>query len=305
MIWPPKLRKGDLVALVAPSSPLPESQPVEAIARAVEDLGFRVRIGPSCRGADPSGYGAATPALRAADLNAAFADPAVRAIWCVRGGSTSWRVVEKLDYRCIAQDPKAFIGFSDVTTLHLAIQRRSGLVTFHGPTANRALGWAGEEDFSWRSLWAALTMDCCLPLENPPGEPIRCLRPGRARGILTGGNLTLAAASLGTPWQIDARGRVLFLEDVGEATYATERALTQLKNAGIFDQTVGVLLGAFTDWHNSYEKDYGPEELFRDFFACYPKPVYANIRSAHVKTMVTLPLGAVCCITDKKICFTS
>ena len=293
MIFSPKLRRGDLVALVSPASPLQPDQPVEEIARAVERLGLRVRIGDSCRGEAPSGYGAATAACRAADINSAFRDPAVGGIWCTRGGSTSASLLERLDYRAIAAHPKAFIGFSDVTSLHLALARRCGMVTFHGPTANRALSW-GEEDFGWRSLWAALTMGKCLPLENPPGETLLCLRPGRAWGPLVGGNLTLVAASMGTPWQVDARGRILFLEDVGEAVYATERALVQLQHGGIFHQAAGVLLGPFTRWRNDYQPDYGPLELMADFFADYPKPVVWNVRSAHVSPMVTLPLGAFC-----------
>lgn len=303
MIFPPKLRKGDCVALVSPSSPLAADQPVERVAHAVEDLGFRVRIGDSCRGADAGGYGAGPAEVRAGDLNAAFADPTVRAIWCTRGGSTAARLLPLLDYRCIAANPKPFIGFSDITTLHLAFQRRCCMVTFHGPNANRALGWENEEDFSWRSLWAALSMDCCLPFQNPTGEAVEVIRPGRARGVLTGGNLALVAASMGTPWQVDPRGRVLFLEDVGEPVYALERSLNQLKLAGVFDQAAGVLLGAFTDWSNSYRPGYGPRELMGDFFACYPKPVLCNVRSAHVPVMATLPMGTVCHVDGEKISF--
>ena len=299
MIFPPKLERGDLVALVSPSSPLTADQPIETIASAVESLGFRVWIGDSCRCADPSGYAAAPAAVRARDINAAFGDPGIRAIWCTRGGSTAWRLLPLLDYELIAANPKPFIGFSDVTTLHMALQQRCGLVTFHGPTANRTLGW--ERDcFSWPHLLEVVNMEGDLVIENPPEEPILALRPGQAAGELTGGNLSLVAASLGTPWQVDARDRILYLEDVGEAVYALERMLDQLRRAGVLDAAAGVVLGAFTSCRNAYREDYGPLELLRDFFSGFPKPVLCNVRSAHCSPMVTLPMGAMCRVDGER-----
>ena len=224
------------------------------------------------------------------------------AVWCVRGGSTAWQLPPLLDAGCIAAHPKPFIGFSDVTTLHLFLQRRCGLASFHGPTANRILSWGGD-DFSWRSLRAALSMGPCLPLENPPGEPVRVLRPGRARGRLTGGNLSLVVQTLGTPEQIDARGRILFLEDVGEAVYAIERMLHQLCRAGVLGAAAGLLFGDFTGCRNAYRAEYGPEALLADFFRNWPVPVVCNVRSAHCTPMATLPVGAVCRVEGEKIWF--
>lgn len=293
-IFPPSLQPGDTVLLMSPSSPLTAEQPVEEIARRVEALGFRARIGASCRCRTDRGYAAAPPEVRAGDLNGAFEDPSVRAIWCTRGGSTAWQLLPLLDYDLIRSAPKPLIGFSDVTTLHLALGQRCGMVTYHGPTANRTLGWGEADGFSWPSLRRTLGDWSELTVEDPPGERIEVLRPGAAEGELVGGNLALVSASLGTPWQIDARDRVLFLEDVGEGVYALERMLAQLRYAGVFDQAAGVVLGAFTKCRNSYREDYGPDQLLRDFFADYPKPVLSNVRSAHVSPMVTLPLGAWC-----------
>ena len=295
MRFPKKLEQGNTVLLVSLSSPLAADQPVEAIAAAVENLGFRVRIGESCRASPPSGYAAAPAEVRANDLNRGFADPSVDAIWCTRGGSTSWQLLPLLDYVCIAAHPKPFIGFSDVTTLHLAIQQRCGFVAFHGPTANRTLGWQ-DDLFSWRSLRAALEMEECMPVENPAGEDIQVLRPGRACGRLTGGNLSLVATSLGTPWQIDAKNCILFLEDVGEDVYALEEMLWQLKCNGTLDAAAGLVFGAFTGCRNAYRGDYGPLEMIKDFFAGWPKPVLWNVRSAHCSPMVTLPMGTMCAI---------
>ncbi|MDE7221041.1 MAG: LD-carboxypeptidase [Oscillospiraceae bacterium] len=296
MRFPSRLKKGDTILLVSPSSPLPPEQPVEAVAAAIEKLGFRVRLGDSCRASAPrSGYAAAPAEVRAADINRGFSDRSVGAIWCTRGGSTAWQVLPLLDYACIAAHPKPFIGFSDVTSLHLAIRQRCGFITFHGPTANRTLGWK-DDPFSWQSLWAALEMGECLPVENPAGEEIRILRPGHACGQLTGGNLSLVTTSLGTPWQINAKGCILYLEDVGEDVYALEEMLWQLKYNGVLDSAAGLVFGDFTNCRNNYRKEYGPAELLEDFFAGWSRPVLCNVRSAHCSPMVTLPMGAMCVI---------
>lgn len=300
MVFPPSVKPGDTVMLVSPSSPLVKDQPVEELAQLVETLGFRVRVGASCHSSTARGYAAAPPEVRAADIHTGFADPSVRAVWCTRGGSTAWQLLPLLDYDLIRANPKPLIGFSDVTTLHLAVGQRCGLVTYHGPTANRVFGWGEGDSFSWPNLLRALGNWGELAVENPPGEPIVPLRTGQAEGRLTGGNLSLVAASLGTPWQIDARGKILFLEDVGEGVYALERMLCQLRYAGVFDQAAGVVLGDFTRCRNSYREDYGPGELVRDFFADYPKPVLSNVRSAHVSPMVTLPMGAWCQVDGEK-----
>jgi len=296
MIYPSPPRPGDLIELVCPSSPLSEKENLEDIQSAVEALGFRVRLGDSCRSGTNCGYAAAPASVKARDINGAFADPAVKAVWCIHGGSTAWRVLPLLDYELIARNPKPFIGFSDVTTLHMALNRRCGLVTFHGPTANRVPNWTGADDFSWRSLQKALFLEHGLQIGNPPEEPIRTLCPGQAGGELAGGNLSLVAASVGTPWQVDAKGRVLYLEDLGEGVYSLDRMLSHLQYAGILEDAAGLVFGAFTNCRNAYRDSYGPEELLRDFFAGWRKPVLYNVRSAHCSPMVTLPLGAMCTV---------
>ncbi len=295
MIFPCELKRGGTVLLTAPSSPLVPDQPAEAIAEAVERMGFRVKIGASCT-ARPSASGyTVPPEIRAKDINQGFADPSIDAIWCVRGGEAAWQVLPYLDCACIAAHPKPFIGFSDITTLHLAIQQRCGLVTFHGPTANRVLDWGGD-NFSWPSLLAAMDLGKRRCIRNPPGEPIKILRPGRACGLLTGGNLSLVTQTIGTPGQINACGKILFLEDVGEEVYALERMLNQLQRSGVLESAAGLVFGPFSNCPNHRCADYGPEELLRDLFGHWPGPVLYNVRSAHCRPMVTLPLGAMCTI---------
>ncbi len=297
MIFPAAPQTGDLIMLLLPSSPLAEGVSVEEIAASVESLGFRTRIGASCRSVTASGYAAAEASVRVRDIHEAFSDPEVKAVWCVRGGSTAWQLLPLLDYDLIAKNPKPFIGFSDITTLHMAIQQHCGFVTFHGPTANRVPDW---DDFTRQSLKNALTAQGALQIENPPGEPVKILRPGRASGVLTGGNLSLVKTSVGTPWQIDAKDKILYLEDVGEAVYALERMLSQLLYAGILDSAAGLVFGVFTGCKNAYQKDYGPEQLLQEFFAEWPKPVLYNLYSAHCKPMTTLPLGTVCTVDGEK-----
>ena len=181
MIFPPQCKKGGTVLLTALSSPLTGGQSIADIAAGVEGLGFRVQVGETCQASTARGYAAAPPELRARELHNAFASPGIDAIWCVRGGSTAWQLLPLLDSGLIAANPKPFIGFSDVTTLHMALQQRCGLVSYHGPTANRVPDW-GTDRFSWPGLLSALEMTGALPIENPPGEPIHVIRPGRAQG---------------------------------------------------------------------------------------------------------------------------
>ena len=183
MVFPPSVKPGDTVMLVSPSSPLVKDQPVEELAQLVETLGFRVRVGASCHSSTARGYAAAPPEVRAADIHTGFADPSVRAVWCTRGGSTAWQLLPLLDYDLIRANPKPLIGFSDVTTLHLAVGQRCGLVTYHGPTANRVFGWGEGDGFSWPSLCRALGEWEELAVENPPGSPSSLSGLDRRRGV--------------------------------------------------------------------------------------------------------------------------
>lgn len=275
------------VLLVAPSSPLPPEEGPEAIAAALAERGVEAVVGDSCRApAAPSGY-TVSPRVRAEDLLRGFTDPAIDGIWCVRGGEGAWQVLPYLDGPAIAAHPKSLIGFSDCTTLLLYLDRL-GVPCLHGPTANRLLHADG---FTWASLRAALAPGV---FQNPPGQPIRVLRGGRAAGRLIGGNLSLAVHTLATPWQIDARNRVLFLEDVGEEVYALERMLVQMLRAGVLEAAAGLLFGPFTSCPNHAREAYGPEALLEELFGAWPRPVLLNVRSAHCMPMATLPMGGWC-----------
>lgn len=283
------------MALVAPASPV--SKQVWAMARrALEDLGYTVEEGER-RSPFLSGAGAGSPRDRGRELNQLFARREIRAIWCVRGGYTAAQVLPYLDFEGIAQQPKVFLGYSDITCLHVALNQRCGFVTYHGPMAGVDLCPQPDPE-TQSSLQAAL--EGIGRFRNPGGGPLRPLCPGRAEGILTGGNLTLLAAGLGTPWALEPAGKVLFLEEVGEKVMALERMLYQLKAAGVFRQVAGVVLGTFTDCDNPWRRAYGPEELLRDFFRGFGKPVVAGVQCGHTRPNATLPLGRMCVLDGER-----
>lgn len=287
---PKALKPGDTLGLIAPSGGVQEADRVDRAAACLEGFGFRVKTAPGCRAS--WGYLAGKDALRAADLNAAFADPEVDGVVCLKGGYGTPRILDALDYRTIAKNPKALVGYSDITGLHLALARKCGLVTFHGPMPGSDM--LPEFDAASRAGWmAALSATGPLgPLANPGGERLERLVGGMARGRMIGGNLSLVAATMGTPYEIDTRGRILFLEDVDEAPYRVDRMLTQLRLAGKLDQCAGILLG---DWKNCVPKEGKPSltlmQVFEEILAPAGKPVAFGFRAGHCSPAVTFPLG--------------
>ncbi len=295
MIFPPKFHPGDTIALVATSSPPSPKQAAQTVAATVEDLerrGYRVWQAPSLSASTERGYAVAPAEMRAADLNEAFRNPEYKAVWVIRGGSTAMELLPLLDYELIRANPKPFMGFSDVTALHAVLPERCGFVTYHGPVAKYLA--EGLDDFSVGHLFRVMEMEEDFAVENPAGEPIRALRPGRAEGELTGGNLSLVAALMGTPYQLKTKGKILFLEDVGESVYRLDRMMTQLKFGGLLEDAAGIVLGDFSNCRNAYNEHYGPEEMMRDFFADYPKPVICGLKAGHCRPLLTLPMGCRC-----------
>lgn len=292
IVKPRALRPGDLVALVAPAGGAREPAQVDRAAAMLEGLGFRVRIGAHCR--EARGYLAGSDRGRAADLDAAFADPEVAGIVCLKGGYGTPRILDLLDYGLARRNPKVLAGYSDITGLHLAYGKLAGLATFHAPMGISDVLLEGEpfSTEAWRrALYEPLPLGR-LPV--PPGrEPPRILVPGRARGPLAGGNLSLVAALMGTPYELDLRGKILFFEDIGERPYRVDRMLTQLRLSGKLAECAGIVLG---DW-----KDCGPEagkpslaleEVFAEILAPLEKPVLMNLGAGHCAPSLTLPFGA-------------
>ena len=307
MIYPKPIAPGAGVGLIAPGSPVtPEER--RYCQRILGALGFSVITGEALkRDDDLHGYLAGTAMDRARDINRMFADPGVEAIFCVRGGYGSSQLLPYLDYDCIHRNPKIFVGYSDVTSIHTVLQSFCGMVTFHGPMVKPDLGRLTEgKEYMLRSLFTALGGKDAWVFENPPGEELPILVPGYGEGILTGGNLSVLARSLGTPYAPKTCGKILFLEDIGESIPRIHMYLTQMQYAGVFEGVRGVLLGDFTDCGGEAKTaDAGEESgsrrdlwnarsLLEEFLKGSGLPVIGNVCSDHRHPMGTLPLGAFC-----------
>jgi muramoyltetrapeptide carboxypeptidase len=296
IVKPRTLKPGDTVGLVAPSSYIFDTWRLDDVAARLEgQLGLKSKPGKHVRARH--GYMAGTEKERLEDLHAMFADPSVAAVFCLEGGYGTERLLSGLDTELIRKNPKILLGYSDITGLHLAMAK-AGVVSFHGPVATSKLpAW------TLASLKKALFDPSPMgELGNPPEEdawspafPLHTVAGGKARGPAAGGNLTLVSTTMGTPWEIDARGRILFLEDTGEAPYRIDRMLTQLKLAGKFAECAGVVWGTCTDCtsaRSSFEVNLSISDLVDEILGDIGKPVLAGLVFGHTKEKSTLPLGA-------------
>ncbi len=288
---PKALKPGDTIGLIAPSGSTNDADMAAKGTKFLADLGFKVKTGKSCTA--KYGYLAAPDTLRASDVNDFFADAEIDGIVCFKGGYGTPRILDALDYGLISANPKVFVGYSDITGMHLAIQRYTGMPTFHGIMAVSMVGSADR--FSVDSWMRAIGAEGPLGrLDPPPGAnpgPVS-LVGGKARGILIGGNLSLVAALAGTPYALDPRGKILFLEDIDEEPYRLDRMLTQLRLAGVFEQCEGIVLG---NWNNCGAKDPTRSltlaEVFRDVIAPSGKPCITDFAAGHCVPTHTMPFG--------------
>jgi len=284
--------------MVAPSAAPNDPERIRFAIDTVESLGFKVK--PGAHLFDRDGYLAGSDAARADDLNAMFADDGVDAIWCVRGGYGASRILPALDYALMQRKPKALIGYSDITALHMAIHRHAGLVTFHGPVAFRAFTPYSLGEIK-RVLWTPQTPVC---LGGPPPFPraegwldaenrVATLVPGRARGRLLGGNLCLMSHLCGTPYFPDLRGAILFLEDVEEAYYRIDRMLTQLWLSGALAGVAGMAFGKFTNCNPSqfFLQNRPLEDILAERCRALGVPTISGIMVGHIEDQTTLPVG--------------
>ena len=298
LIRPRRLAPGQTIGIVAPSSAPNEPERIRFAIETVESLGFKVQPGPHLY--DREGYLAGADAARADDLNMMFADDSVDAIWCVRGGYGASRILPALDYSLMRRRPKALIGYSDITALHMAIHRHAGLVTFHGPVAFRAFTPYTRDELK-RVLWSA---DTPVHLGGPPpfersegrvdwDNRVTTLQPGKARGHLLGGNLCLMSHLVGTPYLPDLRGAILFLEDVEEAYYRIDRMLTQLWLSGALAGVAGMAFGKFTGCEPSafFLQNRSLEDILAERFRALGIPAVSGLMIGHIEDQTTLPVG--------------
>ena len=296
LLKPERLQLGDTVGLVAPASAPPDPNAVDRAAAALEQLGFRPKLGKHVR--DRLGFLAGSDRDRAADLMAMFADRRVKAIHCLRGGYGTPRILDRLDYGMIRRHPKIFSGYSDITSLHLALNLKAGLVCFHAPMLNGELADPILPPFTTEAFLRAV-------MEAQPvgsigrdyaGMTIAKLRGGVAEGQLTGGNLTMICASLGTPFAPSFKGKLLFLEEVGEKPYRLDRSLTQLLNAGVLAQVAGVAVGLNKDCQYPEVRPDGEyrqssADVIQERLSSLRVPVVTGLPFGHVALNATIPVG--------------
>jgi muramoyltetrapeptide carboxypeptidase len=286
---PERLREGDTVA---PADPKAIDQSVQFL----EARGFKVKPGRHVR--KRWGYLAGRDGERAADLMAAFADTEVRGIFCVRGGYGTARLLPLLDFGVIRRNPKVFVGFSDITSLHCAFLKRCNLVTFHGPMVASYLIKPGYPGFSSGSLFRTImeAKPAGSIVKGYKGNTVQVLRGGKAAGELVGGNLALLTALMGTPFEPSFRGKIVYLEEVDEKPYRVDRMLTQLLNAGVLQQAAGVAVGICQGCDDPKAKgarEYRQtlDDVLRDRLGGLKVPVVTGLPFGHSPHNATLPVG--------------
>src|SRR5215203_1137872 len=295
LVRPPKLVPGSRVALIAPAGPLLERDDLtraEALCRA---LGYDPVLGKSAHA--HHGYLAGTDDERLDDLNSALVDPAIHAIWCIRGGYGSIRLLDRIDYDAMSRRPKIVVGFSDITALLNAITEMTGVVTFHGPVARAAMPAFSRRHFEL--VLAGNTLAGRLGrLPVPMGELVSpenrivTLRAGIAEGPLVGGNLTLLQCLVGTPYFPELAGAILFLEDVGEDLYRVDRMLSHLRLVGALQQLAGIIIGRFTELKRSTgDGALGFDEVLAHYLDPLGIPAAYGFPIGHIDDQWTLPLG--------------
>jgi muramoyltetrapeptide carboxypeptidase len=289
------LPPGGTIGVPAPASPWDERSEVDRGVRWWESKGYGVKLGEGIWERDD--YLAGDPKTRARDIQTMFADPEVDVVQVFGGGYGAAEVAPLLDLEAVAANPKPFVGYSDITVLHLAIRKATGLVTFYGP------GLAGvaapkTQDFTRERLLRALTDPSSLGQipARPDDEYVGVLGSGRVTAPLVGGCLWLLADSLGTWWEFDGDGCILFFEDLHTPSWMLDSELTHLRNAGKLDGLVGVAIGEMfqcEDWRfpDPGVRTKSIEDIFERHFERMGIPVVFNLPLGHGKHLCTIPLG--------------
>lgn len=282
---PNRLKEGDLVALVAPSGPVPPQRAAAAVD-VLSGWGLRVRLGAYTLGKHT--FFAGTDEERLDDLNDALRDEEVRAVLCLRGGYGMQRIVDGVDLAAVRRDPKLVMGFSDITALHLALWCETGLATVHGPVAAQFDKGAGSPTV--RGAYKALMTSADITVIADPAEStFRVRTSGRAEGTLLGGNLAMLAATIGTRHAPDLTDAILLIEDVAEMPYRIDRMLTHLRRAGWLDRVRGIAVGQFTACTD--EGPTTPEEVLAERLTTLGVPVLGGLPIGHGDQHEAVGLG--------------
>lgn len=285
-VRPPRLRKGDTIGIVAPASNI-KPEYLEQGCAELRRLGYQVTYLDSIY--DKDRFTAGADERRADEITAMFADPSVRAVFAARGGYGSVRILDLIDAAVLADNPKIFLGCSDITTLHLLFQRKFGWVTFHGPMAAGDFA-RGEGRVDLDSFQRVL--GDAKPVGELTSPGTSTILGGRAEGTLTGGCLPMICASIGTRYEIDTTDSILFLEDAASKPYQIDRMLEQLKRAGKFATVNGVVFGEMLDCVQHPDQGYALKDVIADSLSSLNVPILFGFRSGHTSGhSMTIPLG--------------
>ncbi|MGE5473124.1 MAG: S66 peptidase family protein [Ignavibacteriales bacterium] len=289
MIKPKALRKGDTIGIVSPASPIEEKhkESFENGIQALNNMGYLTKVGRNALKSD--GYLSATDEERASDLMEMFKDKSINAILCSRGGYGTERLLNMLDFQVIAQNPKIFAGYSNISFLLNIFTQYSGFITFHSPMVIN-IGNC-QEDFNVNNMISSISIIQRNYILGMKAEGISKSKSAAiATGRLYGGNLSTIIGTIGTKYELDTENCILFIEEVGEHVYAIDRMLTLLKNAGKLNSCSGFILGDFTDCENSSGKSI--INVINEVILSLGKPIIHSFPCGHGPVKSTLPIGA-------------
>jgi muramoyltetrapeptide carboxypeptidase len=300
VLKPPRLQPGNLIGLVSPASAPSSPTMIEKGVRYLEQRGYAVKVGNNA--AKVNGYLAGTDDQRAADFNDMIRDRSVKAIFAVRGGYGTPRILPLLDYKALKRHPKIIVGYSDITALQLAMYRKIALVTFSGPMAGVEMS-DGIDPYTEERFWRVVTSKAKVGvLNNPIDEPLKVLHSGRGMGRMLGGNLATAISLLKTPYAPILDKSILVLEDVDEAPHRVDRMLAQLSNARVLGKISGLIFGKFIGCVPSdASKPFIPiDQVLENAAQRLGCPVISNLQYGHLPKKLTIPFGLKTRIDTKK-----
>ncbi len=292
LIKPKKLKKGDVIGVISPASSPSDLDKIEKGVNYLEGIGYRVEVGKNV--GKINGYLAGTDEERLEDLHSMFRNKNVKAIFNVRGGYGSGRLLDKINFGLIKRNPKIFVGYSDITALQLAFLKKTGLVTFAGPMVAVDFSSNEVDPFMEENFWKIITTSKKIgKLSNPNGEKFYTLAKGRGEGRLIGGNLALLISLMGTDYQPDFKDTILLIEDIGEDPYRVDRMFYQLKYAKVFSKVKGVILGRFVDCYikDKTQPSLSLNDVISDYLEELKVPVIYNVKHGHIKENLTIPWG--------------
>ena len=287
---PSPLRRGDLIGLVSPASPIADVTRIERGVRYLESLGYRTIVGRHATFSNA--YLAGSDDQRVADIHEMFSMKEVRGVLCIRGGYGTPRILPLVNYRLIARNPKVFVGYSDITALQLALWKKTRLVTFHGPMLGVDMADTMDQ-LTEDSFWTLVTSRTRPGRLALTGLAPSILSSGCGTGRLLGGNLSLIVSILGTPFQPDFRKAVLFLEDIGEEPYRIDRMFAQLRNASILSRAGAILSGQFSDClpRDVSKPSFNVDQLLKEYAHLGSRPFLSGLPFGHETRKLTIPLG--------------